>query len=255
MRRQRPRAPIALLLLLAGALPALASSPADLFEQGNTAYEDGRYDDAAAAYERILRYGLRDPRVHYNLGNAYFKLGRLGSSILQYERALRIDPSDREARENLEFARSRIRDRVSEPEMPYPIRALTGALDRTSTGATTATFLTFYLAAGGLVGTLGLVRSYGWRRALGYAALLAGVLAALAGGGLYYKVDQITAEQAIVVREKLDVRSGPAEDNTVLFTVHEGTRVELRNRLDDWYQVSLPNALSGWVPASGVEPV
>jgi uncharacterized protein YgiM (DUF1202 family) len=57
------------------------------------------------------------------------------------------------------------------------------------------------------------------------------------------------------MEEKVDVLSGPAADNTVLFTVHEGTRLEVRNRRDGWYQVSLPNAMSGWVPSGAVEQV
>jgi hypothetical protein len=31
--------------------------------------------------------------------------------------------------------------------------------------------------------------------------------------------------------------------------------MELRNRLEPWMQVSLPNGLSGWVPSSAVERV
>ncbi len=63
------------------------------------------------------------------------------------------------------------------------------------------------------------------------------------------------APHAIVMADRVDVLSGPSADNTVLFTVHEGTRLEVRNRRDGWFQVSLPNAMSGWVPSGTVEEV
>ena len=253
----RPLLPLCIVFL--GAITGLegpeASSPEGLYDQGNTAYEEGRFDDAASAYEQILQYGLRDPRVHYNLGNALFKAGQLGGAILHYERTLRLDPTDPEARENLALAREKIRDRVPEPEIPAPLLAVLGWLETKSTGGTTLFFLLVYFTAAALIGAIPLTHGYARRKILGYGALVVGVWAALAGGALYYKVKQVTAPYAIVVVERVDVRSGPADDNTVLFTVHEGTRLDVRNRLDGWYQISLPNALSGWIPEDGVERV
>jgi tetratricopeptide (TPR) repeat protein len=115
-------------LALAGSRPALATAPVDLFESGNSAYEEGRYEEAAAAYEKILGYGIRDPRVHYNLANACFKMSRLGAAILHYEKARRLEPADPDIRENLEYARGLIRDRVEAPEVPYPILAIAALL-------------------------------------------------------------------------------------------------------------------------------
>jgi len=237
------------------ATAARAGAPEDLFEKGNTAFEAGQYEEAAASYEKILGYGLHDPRVLYNLGNAYFKLGRLGDSILQYERALRLSPGDRETRDNLDLARGQIRDRVTEPDLQYPIRVVKESIERLPPDPLAIAFFFLYTGTAGLLGGLIVSRSWVRRRLLGYGALLAGLLALTAGAALLYKMRQMSAEVAIVLQDKVDVRSGPGEENTILFTVHEGTRMELRNRLEPWMQVSLPNGLSGWVPASAVEKV
>jgi tetratricopeptide (TPR) repeat protein len=250
------RAALGLLVaLLMGVGGLRASTPIDLFETGNSAYEAGRYEEAAAAYEKILAYGMHDARVEYNLGNAYFKLGRLGPAILHYERALRLDSTDTDTRENLELARGLIRDRVPGPEIPYPLRALAGLVASISLNEATALFLLLYFGTGGVAAVIPLTRDWARRRALGYGAVALGLCAALAGGAVYYKVRVCTADQAIVMQDRVDVRAGPAQDNTVLFTVHEGTRMEIRNRLEGWCQVSLPNALSGWVPTAAVERV
>jgi tetratricopeptide (TPR) repeat protein len=256
--RARPRLGVLLaaaLLLASRPGTARAATSQELFESGNAAYAAGRYQEAADDYGRILDAGVKDPRVYYNLGNAFFRLGRLGAAILSYERALRIDPTDREARDNLELARGLIRDRVAEPEIPYPMQALKGIVDALSIDQATLLFLLAYVLAGALLGAIPLARGYVRRRAFGYGAAAAGLLALIAVGGFLHKVLDQTAAHAIVMQERVDVRSGPAEDNTVLFTLHEGTRLLVRNRREGWCQISLPNALSGWVPAATLEQV
>jgi len=235
--------------------PLLAASPDELFAQGNDAYEAGRFDDAVAAYERILAYGLEDARVRYNLGNGYFRLNRPGPAILNFERAHRLDPADRETRDNLELARGMIRDRVVAVEIPYPIQVVKTALQTTSTDGVAFVFLAVYLLAGGLLGAMWVTRDYVRRRLLAYGALALGLCAVIAAAAFVYRMQVESADLAIVMQDRVDVRAGPAADNTVLFTVHEGTRLEIRNRLSGWYQVSLPNALSGWIPAAMVEEV
>src|SRR5213593_4536958 len=145
--------------------PALASTPRELFQNGNSAYEQGNFEVAVDAYQKILAYGVADPRVLYNLANSYFKQGKLGAAILHYERALRLDPSDRDARDNLEFARGMIRDRVTESEVPYPVKVVQDVLDGLSANLVGAVFLLLYCAAGGLVGVLFLARGHAGRRA------------------------------------------------------------------------------------------
>jgi tetratricopeptide (TPR) repeat protein len=232
---------------------ARATTPAELFQAGNSAYEQGRYQEAADDYEKILGYGVLDPRVVYNLANACFKLGKLGPAILYYERALRLDPTDQDARDNLELARGQIRDRVEESEIPYPVQVLRDALDSIPPDVQSALFLALCYMVAGLLAGLTLATGDTRRRVLGYASAAAGLCALLAAGALVYTIQARTAAHAIVMRDRVDVLSGPSADNTVLFTVHEGTRLEVRNRRDGWYQVSLPNAMSGWVPSGTVE--
>ena len=252
---RRAAAAVAAALACGAGQDALAATSQEMFDAGNAAYLNEQYGEAAATYEEILAYGLHDPRLYFNLGNAYFKLGRLGPAILNYERALRLAPGDRDASENLELARGQIRDRVAAPEMQHPVRVIKGLIDATSANGLSAVFLALYLGAGGLFGWMIVSRGYVRRRLLGYGALAAGLAAAVACGALVYKDQDITAGRAIVMEDRVDVRSGPAGDNTILFTVHEGTRLDLRNHLEGWYQVSLPNALSGWIPEASVERV
>jgi tetratricopeptide (TPR) repeat protein len=256
---RRARAPwllrLAALFCLACPGSLQAATPAELFDAANGAYELADYDTAISSYEKILAYGVYDPRVHYNLGNAYFRRGRLGASILHYERALKLDPGDSEARQNLELARSQIRDRMADPELQFPLLALRDLLDGTSLNAITLLFFVFYLPTTALIGAIPLSRDEVRRRVLAYGAAVLGVCTLVAVAGLGYKIQDATSERAIVMEERVDVLAGPGEDNTVLYTVHEGTRLDVRNQREDWLQVSLPNAGAGWIPVSAAEQV
>jgi tetratricopeptide (TPR) repeat protein len=254
--RRSARVVLLLTLLLPGAgFAAAADGPQALFDKATADYREGHYDEASKGYEAIVAQGIEDPRVHYNLANAYFKLGRLGPAILEYERSLRLDPTDGEARDNLVLARGLLRDKMTEPEMQYPVRVLKETLETVPAGMVAAAFLLFWIAAWGLAGFVPVTASWVRRRLLGYASLALGLVAITFGSALLYQMRQESAGIGIVMADRVDVRSGPGEENTVLFTVHEGTRMELRHTLEAWTQVSLPNGLSGWVPKSAVEKV
>ena len=103
-----------LVLILAVARSSGASNPgpARLFNEGNAAYRQGRYEDAIAAYNKVLAGGVRSSAVYYNLGNSYYRTGKLGFAILNYERSLRLDPANDDTRHNLRFVSSLVQDRV-----------------------------------------------------------------------------------------------------------------------------------------------
>ena len=42
------------------------------FDQGNTLYNEGKYQEAISIYESILDNGQHSAEMYYNLGNAYY---------------------------------------------------------------------------------------------------------------------------------------------------------------------------------------
>lgn len=239
-------------MLLLASSGAVAQTPDEIFNGGNAAYERGEYAEAAAAYETVLKYGIRDPRVEYNLGNAEFRLGRLGSAILHYERAHRMDPTDRDIRANLEFARSFCFDRVEEPELMVAVRWVRAVQDRLGPDrqAWAALVLLWIVAA---LLSVGLSRPGRWRARHGWglaALLLALALCVASWHGSYQRLEG--RRLAVVLEHSVEVLAGPAENNPTLFTVHEGLTLEVRSSRQDWIQVSLPNGLNGWLSAESV---
>lgn len=75
-------------------------------EKGNELYARGMFVEAAERFKEAIDSG--NPRLaeiaYYNLGNCYLKTGNHEGAYWCYVNALRIDPSDMDAKNNLELA-------------------------------------------------------------------------------------------------------------------------------------------------------
>jgi len=243
------------LMAMVGLTAALAAppvgpppSPEQLFSRGNDLYSRGDYAAASEAYRQIAAAGIRNGRVYYNLGNTCFRQNRIGEAILYYEKALKLDPTDPDARENLRFANQRIRDRIPAEDLPLLLALLERAEHLLRLEQVTSLFLGLYLLcmALALIWILGHGRR--WASGAGVAAAGALVLAIGAGGWMIAQGRERSASSdAIVLQEKVDVLSGPGSENTLLASIHEGTKVRIHNRREEWVQVTLPDGRAGWM--------
>ncbi|MFL5773900.1 MAG: tetratricopeptide repeat protein [Flavisolibacter sp.] len=78
-----------------------------LYNLANALQKQKKYDEAAVLLEQLVGK-TKDPKVkeaaYYNQGVANTKLKNLEASIESYKNALRINPTDNDARENLQKA-------------------------------------------------------------------------------------------------------------------------------------------------------
>jgi tetratricopeptide (TPR) repeat protein len=86
------------------------------FRAGIAAYEAGQYDLAAQSFKDSLKVQTASGTL-LNLGLAEWQRGRAGEAILSWERATWLDPFNRDARNNLLFARENAE--VNPPELSW----------------------------------------------------------------------------------------------------------------------------------------
>jgi uncharacterized protein YgiM (DUF1202 family) len=60
---------------------------------------------------------------------------------------------------------------------------------------------------------------------------------------------------AVVITENAYVRSGPLDSSPRLAEIHEGLKVRILSEREGFYQVSLENGLTGWLPREQVERI
>ena len=85
-----------------------------LDQRADSAYAADDFSLAASLYMEAMQTEGTSSELYYNLGNCWYRMDKPGKAIVAYERALRLDPSNKNARINLEFVNSKIFDRQGE---------------------------------------------------------------------------------------------------------------------------------------------
>jgi tetratricopeptide (TPR) repeat protein len=87
------------------ALRAAPNSPLIRFNDGNALYQSQEFQRALEAYREAIESGEQalESKAWYNLGNAFYRHQKLPEALDAYKQALRSDPSDEDAKHNLEL--------------------------------------------------------------------------------------------------------------------------------------------------------
>jgi tetratricopeptide (TPR) repeat protein len=228
-------------------------SAAQAFYEANTQYQQGNYAAAQGYYLQALRAGIESGPLYYNLGNACFKLKRLGEAIYYWERAKQKLPGDADVLENLELSNLMIVDRIEVPPEPFPLRVLNRTIGFFTINQMSWFALILHLAGNCFLTFYLLVPAARFARRALAAGITIELLVILVAGVVAMKAYETRSnKEGVVVEQKVDVRSGPGAENITVFTIHEGIRVRVRSRVNDWYQVVLPNGWNGWLQQDSI---
>ena len=229
----------------------------------NQLYEQGNFDEAARTYEELVRGGIQDSVLYYNLGNAYFKQGDLAHALLNYERAARLAPRDKDIRDNLEIARNQRQDQYTnlEPSVFTQIATFTQTWFTLNEMALISLGLWLFFALSLLLYRI-LSRSWNIKIGIVHDGLQSVLLFAffllcgsllLLGNRLY--VERI-GPKAIVIVDEVEVLDDPSQGIASEFTLHSGTEVYLTKIQGSWAHIILTSdEVQGWIPTRSIEQV
>jgi tetratricopeptide (TPR) repeat protein len=243
---------IVLQLMCINATKLLAQS----FETANDYYSKGKYDEAIVAYEKILSTGKESAELYYNLGNAYFKNKKIALSILNYERAYQMAPGDEDIKFNLELARTFVVDKINTlPEFFLKVwfRSLMNLFSSDSWAIVSAVLFVVSLV---LFFTYLLFRRSGLKKiffisALGFL-LFSIVTFAFAWSG-YTRAS--SKNYGIIMHSPVQVKSSPDQDGTDIFVLHEGVKVVILDKVNNWLNIRIADGNKGWVDAADLEKI
>jgi len=220
----------------------------EIFYEANQDYREGNFQEAIKGYQRLIRTGHDDSRIHYNLGNAWFRMNELGRAILAYERARIALPRDADLNFNLSHARDQVVDAIS-PSRDFFSMAFFW-LPSVSPGELFWCFAVLNL----LLWTALLIRLFYRPEWLFYSLLLVLCLWLVTGLSLGMKWARVHDDhRAVILQKEVAVLAGPHEGDTVLFKLHEGAMVAQERAEDGWRLIRLPDRKRGWLPAEALE--
>lgn len=230
-----------------------AQTPAQLYTSANTFYKNNQFEEAAAAYEKVLMQGYRNPEVYYNLGNSYFKLHNTGKAILNFERAHKLSPEDEDIAHNLKLAQLKTFDKLT----PVPQLGIITSWNNFLTSQSSKGWGIFAL---GFVWTALIVFAvYLFVARKGFVLFLGSLFLLLSVGSIALAFKQGYAEEnsdaAILMAENVSVKSAPDANGTDLFTIHEGIKLELCDHVGSWTKIRLADGKVGWIEKNYFEKI
>lgn len=245
-----------ILLLLAPLQKSNIDQAYFLFQKGNELYEKGQYSEAIQQYEAALQHRQASGTLYFNLGNAYYKLGKTGKAILNYERARLYLPNDEDVEFNLSLANLAVVDKIVVPPQFIVFKWLDDIRYFLSLPSLTWAVLISYFSFVLIIIIRILNRQDKFSSILKIATIaLATVLIIFTLVFVGRLREKATKVPAIVLTEKLSVRSGPETSETEVFALHEGVKVFILETSGEWSKIRLADGKIGWLPKNNLEVI
>ena len=249
------------ILLTVLALPAVAANAN--IERASQAYKQELYNEALQLYLQEAEQTGVSSALYCNIGDTYYRLKDNVHALLYYERALLLDPSNSDARFNLEFVRGKMQlpDDAGDSWFSNWVDQTVSRLS-SNTWAIIA-ILTFLLFLAGVAAYLFLdnvlMRKIGFFGAP--VMIVASILANLAAFHVYHKA--IGGNGAIIMPDTVTLSTAPRtprDKEEEAFDLKQGTRVEIIDSITDkasgkWLQVSTAGGHKAWLNARDVEVI
>jgi tetratricopeptide (TPR) repeat protein len=88
------------------------------YNLANAFYQQKKYQEALKELEKALASGNSslNEKIHFNRGNTFFQMGKYQEAIEAYKKTLELDPSDKEAKHNLELALRKLQENPQEQQ-------------------------------------------------------------------------------------------------------------------------------------------
>lgn len=237
-----------LVLILLTASNVAASGTTALLVDGIRQYREGSYAAAAESFVKVTEAGISNGKLYYNLGNAYLKQGDVGRAVLWYKRAVKMVPGDPDLKFNLTYALSLVKDKVEE-DGPSVSRVLMFWRQYLSRIAVQWAAISF----SGLLWSMLLIHLILGRKVLNtwnFAVL--GLTVALVLTALMNYYDDHYVKKAVVLPERVSIRSGLSDKATELFVLHAGSEVRVEKENNGFARIYYSNGKIGWLPIKDV---
>ena len=249
------------LLLIVLALPAVAANAN--IEKANQAYKQELYNEALKLYLQEAKETGVSSALYCNIGDTYYRLKDNVHAVLYYERALLLDPSNKDARFNLDFVRGKMQlpDDAGDSWFSNWVDQTVSRL--TSNAWAIIAIVTFLLFLAGVAAYMFLdsvlMRKIGFFG--GAVMVVASILANLAAFHVYHKATG--GNGAIIMPENVTLSTAPRaprDKEEEAFELQQGIRVEIVDSITDkatgkWLQVSTAGGHKAWLKAQDVEVI
>jgi ABC-type bacteriocin/lantibiotic exporter with double-glycine peptidase domain len=183
-------------------------------------------------------------------------MNKVAPAIYNYEKALVLEPNDKEVQNNLKFAHKLQIDEIKEvPKVGFEklIRDFTGTFHYNTWAWIAVAFV--FLVVLFFIGyyfsqTTVFKRIFFIGMFVLVFLLLISILSAI-----FEKNHYENERPAIVFAEAVSVKNEPRASGSEVFILHEGTKVFVKETLENWKKIQLTDGSEGWIEESAIRKV
>lgn len=228
----------------------------EIFSEGIKHYNEGEYGKAISSFMTILENGQHSSSLYFNLGNSFYKINDVANSIFYYEKALLLSPNDKDIVDNLSFSKNMLIDKIE--ILP------TNQLKQFSNYVLGLLNVNKWLYLGLIILYISalffLLYFFNSKSSLKKNYFIASIVSLFFAvfffsTGIIKNLNQKSNLFAIIFDEKIDFRSEPNYRSEVLFNLHEGTKVLIKEELNDWVFVEIQDGNKGWIETQSIKKI
>ncbi|MBU3820484.1 tetratricopeptide repeat protein [Flavobacteriaceae bacterium XHP0103] len=225
-----------------------------LFEKGNKLYNQGKYLEAIEVYKQILDSDNHSAELYFNLGNAYYKLNGVAPSIYYYEKALQLDPNDKDILNNLAFAKNMTIDAIDTVPEAWTTKLINNIANYMTFDGWAKTAIVFVICFVLLFIFYDFAYTSVKKRVafIGSMASLVFIIGSLVLAFHKFNLEK-SDRPAIVFAQESKVKAEPNLRSEEAFMLHEGTKVQVLDTINNWKKIKLSDGKTGWIPSADIK--
>jgi len=206
------------------------------------------YRKALLRYERLVKEGVRNGKLYYNIGNTYYRLDDIGRAILNYRRAELFIPEDLELEESLNFVLTKRRDSIEEKQKKQVLKTLVFWHYDISAKVKLWLFGVLY-SVSFIMGAVQIVQFRSFSNWWIGAPFLIAVL--LGGSLMIERLAQSENRMGVLVDYEVTARKGDGDTYQPSFEdpLHAGTEFRLIEDRGQWYHIEVADGRRCWIKA------
>jgi tetratricopeptide (TPR) repeat protein len=227
-----------------------------LFDEANALYNEANYTEALEKYKTILDSGEHSAELYFNMANAHYKLNHIAPSIYYYEKALLLKPHDKDINNNIAFARNMTVDAIDTvPEVGISklVKNATNTLSFDVWAKMSVAFIAFFVV---LFIAYYFTYSTSKKRLAFVTSNVSLLLAIVSLAFAFHKFKLDSNNQpAIVFAQESKIKSEPNLRSEEAFVLHEGTKVQVLDSVNNWKKIKLSDGKTGWIIENDIKIV
>jgi len=240
---------IPILLFLIFSFSTFAVNQIDaIYQDAINSFNDKDYQTALEKFSLLENEGIINADLYYNIGNCYFRINEIGRSILYFKKALKVRSNHQAARRNLEYTLTFTKDKQDSGSTSVIRSFWLKAFDSFSINLLAIITLLMFIIIVMLI-CLMIVHYKNREKTVPIFMITISIFlfSAFSIISTFKWQEFHNNEEGVLLSTSAIGYSGPGEDFTRVFTIHEGMIFIIEKEEANWCLIKLENGLGGWI--------